>query len=423
MHSRRIFRLGTRGSQLALWQARSRRRAPRRDRRPAVRDRRHPDIRRSAAGRAAVRSRRQAAVRQGDRGRAAARARSTSPSTAARTCPRRSSDGLTIAGVLPREDPRDAVVLPSAIEGPGVSAEFSGVDELRRHPRPDAVDRHQQRAADRAADAAASRRPVRADPRQPRHPAAEAGCRRATMRIVLAAAGLRRLGFGSRISFALPAAACVPAPGQGIIAIEIRAEDATVQAGGRRHHDRLAAAALEAERGVVEALGGGCQTPIGALAHPVDGDALELAAAVIALDGSRIVARQPSRTRAEAGPLGAASRRQFIADGAADILAEHVARRAQGSLIASVYSNAEHRLSDRRGAGRSGTDHGARPAVPGERGRRVCTTTSCIRGCSRTRAPTPRRSTSAWRRRSRSSRRRSAICSPRRRAKARWSRG
>ena len=89
--------------------------------------------------------------------------------------------------------------------------------------------------------------------------------------LVLAAAGLRRLGFQSRISLRLPATLCVPAPGQGIIAIEIRDGDEAVRAAVSTITDPAAWAALAAERALVEALGGGCQTPIGALASP-DGD-------------------------------------------------------------------------------------------------------------------------------------------------------
>ncbi|MGC4083546.1 MAG: hypothetical protein QM736_15900 [Vicinamibacterales bacterium] len=87
--------------------------------------------------------------------------------------------------------------------------------------------------------------------------------------LVLAAAGLRRLGFASRISFTLPLSACVPAPGQGIIAIEIRTDDTRARQAVDAITDRVAAQALEVERGVVDALGGGCQTPIGALATPI----------------------------------------------------------------------------------------------------------------------------------------------------------
>ena len=87
---------------------------------------------------------------------------------------------------------------------------------------------------------------------------------------MLAAAGLRRLGFASRISLTLPATVCVPAPGQGIVAVETRGDDEAVRLAVGRVNDDLADAALAAERAVVSGLGGGCQTPIGALASPFD---------------------------------------------------------------------------------------------------------------------------------------------------------
>ena len=67
--------------------------------------------------------------------------------------------------------------------------------------------------------------------------------------LVLAAAGLRRLGFASRISLALPASACVPAPGQGIVAIEIRADDDEVRRVVAGIDDPAAAAALDGGTG------------------------------------------------------------------------------------------------------------------------------------------------------------------------------
>ena len=143
--------------------------------------------------------------------------------------------------------------------------------------------------------------------------------------LVLAAAGLRRLGFGSRISFALPASACVPAPGQGIVAIEIREDDEAVREAVARIDDPAAAAALSAERALVEALGGGCQTPIGALASPVDGDRLDLVATVVALDGSRAVHERALGARSEAAALGARVGAALLAQGAGEILATRVA--------------------------------------------------------------------------------------------------
>jgi hydroxymethylbilane synthase len=148
--------------------------------------------------------------------------------------------------------------------------------------------------------------------------------------LVLAAAGLRRLGFGSRISFTLPLSACVPAPGQGIIAIEIRAGDQAVKHAVEAITDRVAAEALDAERGVVDALGGGCQTPIGALATPLRDDQFELVAAVIALDGSRMMRTVVHGPRHEARALGVRAANELLAQGAGDILDE--ARRVQALI-------------------------------------------------------------------------------------------
>ncbi len=115
--------------------------------------------------------------------------------------------------------------------------------------------------------------------------------------LVLAAAGLRRLEHAHRISTALPADTCVPAPGQGIIAIEIREDEPRTRELVGTINDTTTGVALEAERAVVTRLGGGCQMPIGAYAT-VEGETMTLAAIVIALDGSREV-------RATAAGVGA----------------------------------------------------------------------------------------------------------------------
>jgi hydroxymethylbilane synthase len=140
--------------------------------------------------------------------------------------------------------------------------------------------------------------------------------------IVLAAAGLRRLGFASRISLALPVDVCVPAPGQGIVAVEVRDEDAVTREFVARISDAHAAAALDAERALVETLGGGCQTPIGALASALDGGSLELVAAVAAPDGSRIIRASSRANRDDAVELGMRVGHELIAKGAGEILAE-----------------------------------------------------------------------------------------------------
>ena len=147
---------------------------------------------------------------------------------------------------------------------------------------------------------------------------------------MLAAAGLRRLGFASRISLALPAERLRAGAGPGHRrdrdprATTTRTRDAV---GAHRRRRRAAPRSTPSARWST-ALGGGCQTPIGALAPPVGDDELELVAAVVALDGSRAVragARGDRARRARASARAAAA--QLLADGAGDILAE--ARQAQ----------------------------------------------------------------------------------------------
>jgi hydroxymethylbilane synthase len=224
-------------------------------------------------------------------------------------------DGLTIAGVLPREDPRDAVILPLSV---------------RRQPDVDGL------IATLGTTPSIGTGSVRRVAQLTRlFPGAEFQAIRGNLdtrlrkldegahhALVLAAAGLRRLGFAARISFALPVEACVPAPGQGIVAIEVREDNPDLRRTLAGIDDAAAAAALTAERALVQALGGGCQTPIGALASPEDGDMLSLVAAVVAVDGSCAVRGHVRGTRAEAAALGARLGAQLIAEGADGILLE-----------------------------------------------------------------------------------------------------
>jgi hydroxymethylbilane synthase len=87
---------------------------------------------------------------------------------------------------------------------------------------------------------------------------------------------------------------------------------------------------LRAERALVEALGGGCQTPVGALASMIESDELELVAAVVSLDGARSVQANGRAARAEAVELGKRVAAELVDKGAADILAE--SRRAPGAV-------------------------------------------------------------------------------------------
>jgi hydroxymethylbilane synthase len=246
-------------------------------------------------------------------------------------------EGLTIAAVLPREDPLDAVVLPVRAERKGQRAEgkgqrafaLSSIDDLvaALGQSPSIGTGSVRRIAQLIRLLPGARfTPIRGN-LDTRLRKLDEGVHDA---LVLAAAGLRRLGFASRISLTLPAAACVPAPGQGIVAIEVRDGDDDTRRAVVPIDDRSAGAALKAERAVVEALGGGCQTPIGALATPEDGDTLQIVAVVVALDGSRAVRGHARGPRERAAALGASVGAQLLADGAGDILAD--AHRAQAAV-------------------------------------------------------------------------------------------
>ncbi len=102
--------------------------------------------------------------------------------------------------------------------------------------------------------------------------------------IVLAAAGLRRLGLSDRVSEYWPASVWLPAPGQGAIAIEARVGDRSADRVLRAIDHRPTRLAVEAERAVVRTLGGDCELPLGAFAR-IRGGAVDLRAALFSSDG------------------------------------------------------------------------------------------------------------------------------------------
>jgi hydroxymethylbilane synthase len=243
-------------------------------------------------------------------------------------------EGLTIAGVLPRENPLDAVVLPAMADGSRLMAKAQGHPSYAISDQPSAMTIDGLVSALGPAPSIGTGSVRRIAQLTRLMPGARFTGIRGNLdtrlrkldegahdALVLASAGLNRLGFGARISLSIPADACVPAPGQGIVAIEIRAGDARVMEAIAPINDAATGDALTAERALIATLGGGCQTPIGALAS-ADGDALDLIAAVVALDGSRIVRGRASGPRREAAALGARVGAQLIADGAGNILAE-----------------------------------------------------------------------------------------------------
>jgi hydroxymethylbilane synthase len=139
--------------------------------------------------------------------------------------------------------------------------------------------------------------------------------------VVLARAGVERLGLGEHISEVLDSALLLPAPGQGAIGIEIRDGDARVQQALAGLQDPSTRAAVDAERAFLRALGGGCQVPVGSLAH-VRGDRLHLDGMVADINGVRLLRGQREGLVTEAEAIGEGLARELIGQGAAAILEE-----------------------------------------------------------------------------------------------------
>lgn len=223
-------------------------------------------------------------------------------------------DGLTVAAVLPREDPRDAVVLPHG----QATDDF---DKLLAHlgASPSIGTSSVRRSAQLAALVPGARfGPIRGnvDTRLRKLDEGQFDA------LVLAAAGMCRLGFGDRISAAIPLDRCIPAPGQGIVAVEIRSNDEGTRRAVSQIDDARAATSLVAERTVVSALGGGCQLPLGAISVHEDGGTLHLQAIVTSPDGRRVVKRDARGRADDPAGLGRVIADALAAGGAVAILDE-----------------------------------------------------------------------------------------------------
>ncbi len=181
-------------------------------------------------------------------------------------------DGLTIACVLPREDPRDVLLCTRAgsIDALPRSARL-GTASLRRsaqllHRRPDLeivtlrgnVDTRLRKLREGVVDAT-----------------------------VLALAGLKRLGRDDPAASVIDVADMLPAVGQGAIAVECRDEATEVKALLARIDDSASSLRLAAERALLAAIGGSCRTPIAGLAH-LEGDSLAIEGLVARPDGSAL---------------------------------------------------------------------------------------------------------------------------------------
>jgi hydroxymethylbilane synthase len=139
--------------------------------------------------------------------------------------------------------------------------------------------------------------------------------------VVLASAGLQRLGWSTRISQILPPRVMCPAAGQGALAVETRADGGRAQQVCALMDHAATRAAVTAERAVLAGLGGGCQVPIGAYAEVRDGQ-MTLQAVVVSPSGESIVRHEASGPVSDAERLGKETALRLLESGARAILAD-----------------------------------------------------------------------------------------------------
>jgi hydroxymethylbilane synthase len=225
-------------------------------------------------------------------------------------------DGITVAGVSTREDPRDALVGRGALRWADLSpGAVIATSSLRR--------RAQLLSARRDLQVVDIRGNV--DTRL-----AKLEARQDWTAIVLAAAGLIRLGFAHRIGERLSPDVMLPAPGQGALAVTTRSDDSAIRGLVRDAvHDPDTAVPVAAERAFLRRLEGGCQVPVAAYArthHDHSGQSiLRLDGRVIALSGESMVEgteEAPVRDEAHAADMGTMLAERLLESGAAAILSE-----------------------------------------------------------------------------------------------------
>jgi hydroxymethylbilane synthase len=136
--------------------------------------------------------------------------------------------------------------------------------------------------------------------------------------ILLAMAGVTRLGRASEVTEAISADVILPAPGQGAIALECREDDRDVAAAAGALGHAPTERAVTAERAFLAALGGGCNVPLGAYAESHDGTGLRLRALVAREDGSAVV--KGEKVGSDAAALGRALADELIARGAGELM-------------------------------------------------------------------------------------------------------
>ena len=138
--------------------------------------------------------------------------------------------------------------------------------------------------------------------------------------VILAAAGLERLGHGDRIKDVIPSGVCLPAVGQCALAIECRTDDAEVRQMLDFLNDQPTVYATAAERAFLGLLEGGCQVPIGVHAD-VNGEQIKIEAIIAALDGSTVLRDTIEGAAVDAVALGQKLGKKMLANGGQKILA------------------------------------------------------------------------------------------------------
>lgn len=139
--------------------------------------------------------------------------------------------------------------------------------------------------------------------------------------IVLAVAGLKRLGFADRIREVLPQTMVLPAVGQGALAIETRADDKETRDMLAFLRDDETICCAEAERSFLARVEGGCQVPVGVYAT-AEGDDLKVEAVIASLDGRRSYRGTVNGAKADAAKLGKGLAEKLLNEGGAKILQE-----------------------------------------------------------------------------------------------------
>jgi len=211
-------------------------------------------------------------------------------------------DGLELCAILERADPRDALLSSGAGLDDLPRGATVGTTSLRRQAQLRAV-RPDLSIADLRGNVDTRIRRLR----EGRFDA-----------ILLAMAGLVRLGRVDEVTEPLDPRRFIPAPGQGAIALECRADDAAVREAVAPLDHPSTARRVAAERSFLEALGGGCNVPLGAHAFE-DGAGLELIGLVARVDGSEVLRGQSRGT--QAAEVGNTLAEELLSRGAGPLLA------------------------------------------------------------------------------------------------------